>query len=141
MKRVMFVLAMVAGLLAPLAPAQASTIQYVTPEMVLARIYGPQLINGQLYVSCRLDAGYGKALWFDDCGVNRQDAHWYGNTEHEMWRRRTYYIRDNQRVIIVTHDGFTCEHGKRYQAWSYGKSTGFANVAEGSARTNWKTFC
>ena len=137
--KLMVIGTMVAGLLAPLASAQA---QSAVPETVLARVTSFGLYGTpDVHAGCRLDAGYGKDLWFNSCGVNRRDHHWYGTTEHEMWQRKTYNIQDHQKVIIVTHAGFRCEHGKEYQAWSYGRSTGFFNMVDNSAHTSWKKFC
>ena len=115
--------------------------QYIAPETVLARVTGPTLVNGSLYASCRLDAGYGKTLFLLRCGVKRLDQHWYGDSERVMWQTTTYAVMPHQKVIIGTHAGFRCEHGKRYQAWAYGQSTGFASVEESSAKTSYRTYC
>ena len=122
-------------------PTSAAVAQYITPETVLARVYGPTLVNRTLYASCRLDAGYGKTAFLLRCGVTRLDQHWYGDDRHTMWQNTTYAIVEHQKVIVGTHAGFTCQHGKKYQVWAYGQSTGFANVAESSARTSFRTYC
>ena len=130
-----------AGVFIPQA-ANADTIQYGPPYTVQTRITNFGLEHSQdVHAGCRADAFYGETLWFDRCGVTRRDHHWYGTTTHEMWQTSVHSIVPQQKVIIVTHAGFRCEHGKSYQAWAYTRSTGFFNVVEGDARTPWRRFC
>lgn len=114
---------------------------YIAPETVLARVYGPTLVNGSLFGSCRLDTGYGKTAFLLRCGVTERTSHWYGDSTREVWHTTTYTVVTHQKVIIGTHAGFGCRHGKSYQLWAYGQSTGFVNVAESSARTSFQTYC
>ena len=72
-----------------LSPALAEPT-YIAPNTVLARATGPTLIGGNLYASCRLDAGYGKTLFYLRCGVQRLDRHWYGDSIHPMWQTTTF---------------------------------------------------
>lgn len=119
----------------------AAHATYVAPETVLARVYGPSLINGSIYASCRLDAGYGKTLFYLRCGVKRLDEHWYGDSEHEMWQTTVYAVAPHQQIMLASHDGFRCRHGKKYSVWTYGQSTGFVNTSDSSAHTRFRTFC
>ena len=123
-------------------PTSAAVAQYITPETVLARVYGPTLVDRALYASCRLDAGYGKTAFKLRCGVDRIDQHWWGvDSMHTMWQNTTYTVVPHQQVIIGTHAGFRCEHGKKYDGWASGESTGFLNVARSDAHTRFRTYC
>ena len=121
--------------------ASAETTYYIAPETVKARVYGLTLVDGKLYGSCRLDAGYGKTLFLLRCGVNRLDEHWYGDSVHPMWQNVTYAVVEHQKVIIGTHGGFACQHGKKYSLWASGESTGVIGVARSSAKTSYRSYC
>ena len=113
--------AIVVGMFSPQI-AFADTIQYGVPYTVQARVTNFGLEHSpDVHAGCRGDAYYGETIWLTRCGVTRRDEHWYGSTTHEMWQTTVYKIVPYQKVIIVTHASFRCQHGKFYQAWSYTK--------------------
>lgn len=127
-----------AALLLAAPPAHAD---YANPGTLQARVTETRTADGGVLVQCRLDAGTGRAVAELTCALDRLDPHWYGDSDHELWRWTTAASVPHARLITYARAGVRCAHGVRYQARAYGHSTGVLNTVQSGVRTTWRALC